>query len=331
MENVYLRPVNIEDLDSIMELIKTSGPGLTNLPKDRSLMEKKISWSVDSFSNNLRSRKSAFYFFCLVNTKIKKIIGVSGIISQIAVEEPYYFNIIRENNEGKYIEQEVIEDGPAEVCSIYLHPDHRVAQNGKLLSLSRLLFIAQFKQLFPKSVIAEMRGVVSDEGTNPFWDALGARLTKLSFLDADAALSISTSFVKEKLPKYKIDIDSLPEAAQEVIAQVHGQTLPAKKILEKEGLKFINRIGILEPGPVLESDIDNLRAVKELKTYEIDMITKKKPTGKIFLLSTHTDDPAKFKSCCGTVKKIEGKLIIDDETANKLGLSSKKKLNLLSI
>ena len=61
------------------------------------------------------------------------------------------------------------------------------------------------------------------------------------------------------------------------------------------------------------------------------MITKKKPVGKVFLLSVHTDDPAKFKSCCSTVKNVDNGLIIDDESAKKLGVSTKKKLNILSI
>ncbi|WP_459617680.1 arginine N-succinyltransferase, partial [Enterobacter hormaechei] len=63
--------------------------------------------------------------------------------------------------------------GNSELCSLFLHADHRSGLNGKLLSRARFLFIAEFRHLFGDKLIAEMRGMSDEEGRSPFWESLG--------------------------------------------------------------------------------------------------------------------------------------------------------------
>jgi arginine N-succinyltransferase len=55
----------------------------------------------------------------------------------------------------------------------------------------------------------------------------------------------------------------LPQDAQDVIGEVHRSTLPARKLLEQEGMHFEGYIDIFDAGPVLQGRVAELRAVRD--------------------------------------------------------------------
>jgi len=65
----------------------------------------------------------------------------------------------------------------------------------------------------------------------------------------------------------------LPLAAQQVIAQVHPQTVPASRVLESEGLRYQGYVDIFDAGPTLEAEVKNLRAVKESQTCAVKIVS----------------------------------------------------------
>lgn len=54
--------------------------------------------------------------------------------------------------------------GSSELCSLFLDPDWRKEGNGYLLSKSRFMFMAAFRDRFNEKVVAEMRGVIDEHG-----------------------------------------------------------------------------------------------------------------------------------------------------------------------
>lgn len=58
--------------------------------------------------------------------------------------------------------------GHSELCTLFLDPDYRYGENGKLLSKVRLLLIAAFRKRFMQLLIAEMRGLSDEKGCSPF-------------------------------------------------------------------------------------------------------------------------------------------------------------------
>ena len=46
-----IRPITLNDLDGLMELLKDSGHGLTSLPKDREIIKNKIEISERSIAH----------------------------------------------------------------------------------------------------------------------------------------------------------------------------------------------------------------------------------------------------------------------------------------
>ncbi|HXZ08430.1 MAG TPA: arginine N-succinyltransferase, partial [Paraburkholderia sp.] len=58
-------------------------------------------------------------------------------------------------------------------------------------------------------------------------------------------------------------VDLLPEEAQTAVGLTHSDTLPARRMLEAEGLRYENHVDIFDAGPVLECHIADLRTVRE--------------------------------------------------------------------
>jgi arginine N-succinyltransferase len=154
--------------------------------------------------------------------------------------------------------------GCAELCSLFLHPDYRHGINGKLLSKSRFMFMAQFPHLFPEHVIAEMRGFQRSDGRSPFWDSLGNHFFKMEFSRADDLTSLGKkSFIAELMPRHPLYVAYLPAEAQQVIGHVHSDTEPARRLLEQEGMHYEGYVDIFDAGPVLQARVSELRALRD--------------------------------------------------------------------
>src|SRR5690606_40386071 len=69
----------------------------------------------------------------------------------------------------------------------------------------------------------------------------------------------------ELMPKLPIYVKLLPKEAQEVIGQVHENTRPALAMLQSEGFRFRGYVDIFDAGPTVESEIENIRSVRESK------------------------------------------------------------------
>jgi arginine N-succinyltransferase len=154
--------------------------------------------------------------------------------------------------------------GSSELCSLFLRPEYRTGYNGKWLSKSRFLFIAQFQQLFTEKIIAEMRGFQDEGGTSPFYEGLGRHFFKMDFNHVDGLTALGKkSFIAELMPRQPLYVAYLPQDAQDVIGQVHRSTLPARKLLEQEGMHYEGYIDIFDAGPVLQGRVAELRAVRD--------------------------------------------------------------------
>ncbi len=154
--------------------------------------------------------------------------------------------------------------GYAEVCSLFLSPRYRTGGVGGLLSRSRFMFIAQFRERFPERICAELRGHFDEDGTSPFWRAVGSHFYQIDFNAADYLSSHGRkSFLAELMPRYPVYVDLLPQDAQDAVGLTHRDTLPARKMLEAEGLRYQNHVDIFDAGPVLECHVNDLRTVRE--------------------------------------------------------------------
>ncbi|WP_437226649.1 arginine N-succinyltransferase [Planctomicrobium sp. SH661] len=295
-----IRPVKAEDLDRLLELADLTSFGLTTLPKDRSLLEKRIKGSLRSFRNlDADEPGGETYLFVIEDLETSRVMGTCGIISKTGGFEPFYSYEIQTSHHASRmldVRKEIPvlhltenHDGPSEIGSLFLHPDARNGGNGRLLSLSRFLFMAEYPQLFDPDVIAEMRGVIDDKGRSPFWDALGKHFFDLEFPKADYLSIVNKEFIGDLMPRYPIYIPLLPAEAQAVIGEVHELTRPARRLLESEGFEFRNHVDIFEAGPMLHSTRDRIRSIRESRAGRVSAVHDNISPGEEFLIASKSD------------------------------------------
>ncbi|MFT6924962.1 MAG: arginine N-succinyltransferase [Psychromonas sp.] len=276
---MFIRPIHREDKQALLQLAAKTGSGFTSLPHNENHLEQRIERMINTWEGTSPLSKQG-YLFALVDSETHTLVGVSGVEVAIGLNDPWYdFHVgtqVHASKElGIYRQMKKLSlsndhTGNSELCTLFLDPDYRMDKNGQLLSKSRLLFIAAFKDKFSKRIIAEMRGVSDQDGRSPFWESLGRHFFTLEFDQADYLTGIGKkSFIAELMPKHAFYVDFLTEAAQKVIADVHPNTQPARRILESEGMRYEGYVDIFDAGPTLEAYTEDLRIVRKSRLREV--------------------------------------------------------------
>ena len=312
---LVIRPIALPDLDQLEALTAFTGYGLTTLPRDKKLLQRRIRESARGFeklTDDDRPRGET-YLFVMEDLSTGKIVGTTGIVSKVGGFEPFYaYRIETTVHESKMLkvrkEVRVLHlvrehDGPCEIGSLFLVPEYRRGGAGRLLSLCRFLFMAQFPDYFDSEVIAEMRGVVDEQGKSPLWDALGRHFFDIDYPTADYLSMVNKRFIADLMPKHPIYIPLLPPEAQAVIGKVHPQTEPAMRMLEGEGFRSAGQVDIFEGGPVVRANLADIRSVKHSVHAPISEITDKPFEAESYVISNARQD---FRACLGPLQLLEG-------------------------
>ena len=124
--------------------------------------------------------------------------------------------------------------------------------------------MAQFPERFTEKVFAEMRGVSDENGVSPFWESLGRHFFSIDFKEADELTAQGNKqFIAELMPNNPVYVNLPPQAARDVLGQVHQNTVPARRLLEQEGFRYENYVDIFDGGPSLEARVQDIRAVRD--------------------------------------------------------------------
>ncbi|HJV73902.1 MAG TPA: arginine N-succinyltransferase [Noviherbaspirillum sp.] len=277
---LLVRAIRQQDLDGLLALASLVGSGMTTLKPDRKTLGRRIEIACASFAEEIEP-SARDYVFVMEDTTAGRVVGVCAIKAAVGLDEPFYNyrigTLVHSSKELKlfsrmdtlYLSNDLT--GCAELCSLFLHPDYRVGTNGKLLSKSRFMFIAQFPHLFPEKLIAEMRGYQRADGRSPFWDSLGNHFFRMDFDRADELTSLGKkSFIAELMPRHPLYVAYLPQEAQMVIGRVHVDTAPARHLLEQEGMHYEGYVDIFDAGAVLQARISELRSRRESELVTLD-------------------------------------------------------------
>jgi arginine N-succinyltransferase len=270
---LVVRAAESHDLEGLMALALQTGGGMTTLKPDRDKLSARLDIACASFASAIAPAQRD-YVFVMEDVSQNRIVGVCAIKAAVGLDDSFYnYRIGTMVHSSKalnvYSRMETLTlgsdlTGSAELCSLYLDPAYRHGDNGRLLSKSRMLFIAQFPHFFPDRLIAELRGFQRNDGTSPFWDSLGQHFFKMGFDRADGLSSQDKkSFIAELMPRYPLYIALLPQEAQDVIGKVHAASAPARRMLEQEGMHFEGYLDIFDAGPVLQARGRELRSVRE--------------------------------------------------------------------
>ncbi|MCL7943416.1 arginine N-succinyltransferase [Marinobacter sp. ATCH36] len=282
---LLIRPLQEYDLDALYAMAQGAGKGLTTLPADRELLQKKIDHTRETFKQRC-APEAGLYLFALEDTELKQCVGISGIQARVGLDEVFYnyrlsvtVNASREL--GVHVRTPTLHlsndmTDTTEICSLLLSGSHRGGGTGLLLSRCRFMYLDDFRGHFSEKVFAEMRGVSDGNGQSPLWDALGSKFFDMEFSQADMLSGLGNkAFIAELMPKYPIYLPMLPDAARAVIGRVHDNTAPALNMLQAEGFNFNGMVDIFDGGPVVEAFIHNIRTVRE--SIDRHVMIRKKP------------------------------------------------------
>ncbi len=262
------------DVAGLCELAQLTGGGFTNLPADAAALAERLAWSDASFARVEETPANELYILLLENAANGRIGGCGMVFSRIGVEWPFYsYKIGTLGQTSKelgrsfampFLSLTTDHDGASEVGGLFLHPELRTGGLGRMLARSRYLFIAQHRARFGDKLLAELRGVLDDDGNSPFWDALGRKFFGMTFPEADSFNAVHGSqFIADLMPKHPIYTALLPDAARQVIGLPHPKGRAALAMLEGEGFAYDNYVDIFDGGPTVTARTDQVRSVRE--------------------------------------------------------------------
>ncbi|WP_076538991.1 arginine N-succinyltransferase [Shewanella sp. UCD-KL21] len=271
---LIIRPIRGSDYEALYKVAVESGHGFTSLPVNEELLRSKIARAEASFSKQVEKPFDEGYLMVLEDLKTNQVVGTCGIEAAVGMEDAFYhYRLGTEVYHSKQIsvrnEVETLTlchdyTGAAELCTLFLNKEYRRGYNGRMLSRSRFLFLAQHEQRFGSTVIAEMRGVSDEKGDSPFYEWLQDHFLGIDFVEADYLSGLGKkAFMAEMMPRSPIHVCLLPKKAQKVIGEVHRNTKPALKLLQAEGFKFRNYVDIFDGGPTVECALNDIRAVNQ--------------------------------------------------------------------
>lgn len=326
---MIVRPVRSSDLPALIELARSTGTtGLTTLPANEERLGQRVGWAEKSFRGEAE-RGDTDYLFVLENDE-GLVVGISAIAGAVGLREPWYnyrVGLTVSASQELKIYREIPTlflandlTGNSELCSLFLRSDHRSGLNGRLLSKARMLFIAEFPELFGHKIIAEMRGMSDEQGRSPFWESLGRHFFKMEFSQADYLTGVGNkSFIAELMPKFPLYTCFLSEAARNVIGRVHTDTEPALAMLKREGFNYQGFVDIFDAGPAIECETSKIRAVRDSETLVLAVGTPGDDATPYIIHNRKRED---CRITAAPARLAAGTLVVDPQTAKRLRLGA---------
>ncbi|MBU3824965.1 MAG: arginine N-succinyltransferase [Candidatus Oceanisphaera merdipullorum] len=291
---LVIRPIEQRDFPTLKQFAIESGHGFTSLPVNDPLLQQKIDDSSAAFANRGTDKSERLYFFVAEDSDTGEVIGTCAINAAVGLSAPFYTYLL-----GKQVHSSpqlgiynVVETltltndytGCSELCTLFLQESARHGLNGRLLSKSRFLFLAEFPELFDKRVLAEMRGVSDEQGHSPFWGWLQEHFFSMDFPTVDYLTGIGQKgFIAELMPKFPIYVNLLSKDAKSVIGVTHHNTKPALRFLTEEGFIWRGYVDIFDGGPTVECELSQIRSVQNSRQCQVKIADVSQ--GRAYLIS----------------------------------------------
>lgn len=340
---MLIRPIEERDADTLVDLAKHSGVGVTSLPANAELLAQRIDTSVRSFRRS-QPKERGNYVFVLEDTDLGKVVGISAIEANVGLENVFYsYRLTKVVHASKEIGVHITNDmlsmsndltGVSELCTLFLEEGARKGNNGRLLSKSRMLFLAENRTLFDSKIIAEMRGVSDASGRSPFWESLGKKFFQMDFSYADYQVGVGNKeLIAELMPKYPIYMFLLSSEARSVVGKTHEFTRPALEMLKTEGFHFNGYVDIFDAGPVVECFVEEIRAVRASKlcSYRIDDTIELKGDQRSDYVASNQGFE-RFRAILIGAQQVRGEeLVLNSEQAQALGLNADSQVRVVPL
>ncbi|MGK5594648.1 MAG: arginine N-succinyltransferase [Parachlamydiaceae bacterium] len=319
-----IRPIKEEDLDNLTHLANQARIGITSLPKNKGKLRRILHQSVESFQQEVITPGFEIYLFLLENSDTKEICGISGIYATTGEHNPiHYYKLKNYPIRQKFpespelvaiLEPIAYATEGSELCSLFLNSKYRKEGLGKLLSLSRFLFIANFPNRFTSHLHALMRSYTDEENENPFWNNVGRHFLDVSFKTLMTRKDEGLDVFPEELAQFKIPTFLLHPEAKTSIGKVHPNTEAALSMLKNQGFIDTEEMDALDGGPKIQAEKKEIKLIK--KSFELRVADFKEPRLQTpyFVANLSID----FRCCIAPIEVIKDQAFIGKKVADLL-------------
>lgn len=272
----------------------------------------------------------------MVEDRHGRVVATSAAISRVGGFDPFYTYEIRSEAVahaplGVDRSIEVLHlrrdhKGPSELAGLVVAPGHRRHGVGRLASLGRLAFVAAHPERFAERTVAEIRGYQDEDGSSPFWNAVGrVFLAPSEFAEADLLTGLGEKdFVADLMPRHPIYLDLLPREVRDVIGRPHDAAVPAMRLLQTEGLAFSCEVDIFDAGPILECATAQIRSVRDARRLRLAGVGAPRGGAPAIVALA---EAAAFRATRGLAGVDEGgELTLDPRSAARLGAEPGREL-----
>lgn len=280
---MIIRTARPSDIDQLMQLSAMLPPGMTSMPFDKQTWEKKLQLVEDSLQGLPIKDTESVYLLVMEDPASGAIVGTAGIVVGVGFTHPFYN--YKMSKDVKISDElgirmtsnllNLVNDftGETELISLFLVPEYRKKNAGQFLSRCRYVFMSDFPERFSDIVFAEIRGWLNENDESPFWTHLGQKFFNLPFAKADFISAVNGSqFISDLMPRFPVYLELLPDAAVNVIGLPHKESVPAKKLLEKEGFSYQGAIDIFDAGPLMECNRADIKSIENTRILRVQQV-----------------------------------------------------------
>jgi len=254
---------------------------LLNLPAQKRLIESKVERSIKSFAGEL-GKGEAEYLFVVEDIEADLVAGCSMILAKNGTQSSpnFSFKVLKKERFSRELGVGFIHqilrlstntDGPTEVGGLVVDRGYRRRPEkvGRLISLSRFVYIGMERARFEEDLHSEMAPPLTEEGRSEFWEALGRRFTGMPYQEADQISSQNNGFIQSLFPEEDIYLALLDSKARLVLGRVAEETQAALHLLNRIGFKYKDEVDPFDGGPHLGCKASECSIIKGLDKYKL--------------------------------------------------------------
>ncbi len=266
---ILLRPAEHADIESLhrqLERSRAETVGMVSLPATRDGLAARIDASTSALCRLAQGEAPTDVVtpVLFVLTSGDDIIGVTGCTIDRGSPLVVLRITLDDATDGLAVRLMVERPPRVELGSTFLVPAARGRGVGALLSKSRLVWLALVREHVPGLLMSHIRGRIDARGRAPMWDAFG-RAGRAAEMSAAAAIDHA-----ERVGRLAFLADlvgtTIPVAAAEAagIGAPHPDSLPAYRLLNRDGLRPNGMFDPFDGGPTLVAHADDTETVRRL-------------------------------------------------------------------
>lgn len=270
---LLLRDARSSDLESLARLAKVLDT--VNLPHDERALARILRRSVRSFSGRIRDPLERHYVFVAEEPRSGRIVGTSMVIAKHGTRDSpcTFFHVSEREHYSSYLDRHFRHpvlsigyhfDGPTEIGGLVVDPAARGSEEkpGKQLAYVRFLYMAAHRERFRTTVLAELMPPLTRDGRSLFWEAFGKRFTDLDYQTADKLSRENKEFIQQLFPPVDVYATLFPDRVRKALGKVGPRTEPVRRLLERIGFSYVDRIDPFDGGPHYEAELADVTLVR---------------------------------------------------------------------